>query len=118
MLCLLFHFLFVNPGATLGGAVVHLDFVRLPVDFWIVFAQPGVPQDELHFPEFCDGELHALRVVLVVEYEIDHTTDSARFVCSSIDIIHRNRACKSAEGESVLMHVLRVDEHASSAAVE
>jgi hypothetical protein len=36
-------------GSAMVWAMTHFDFVRLPVDFRVVFVKPGKPKDDILF---------------------------------------------------------------------
>lgn len=52
----------------------------MPVDLWVVFAQPGVSKDDILFPEFRYCKLRVFRVTVVAEDEIHDSGDGACFV--------------------------------------
>jgi hypothetical protein len=53
-------------------ATTHFDFIRLPVDFGVVFVKPGQPEDDILLAEASDCECRTFRVILVSKDSLPH----------------------------------------------
>jgi len=65
---------------TSRGALVHMHFSGLPIDFWIIVLEPDVAEDHALLPEVKDGKKHPFRVGLIIEDYIYHFGDLSCFV--------------------------------------
>ena len=66
------------------------DLPSAPVDLWIVFYQPCMPEDDGHSADTCDVEGGSFRMIPILDYEADDFSYLACFIMGSIHIIDRD----------------------------
>jgi hypothetical protein len=80
-----------------------------PVDFWIVFLEPGVTGDDVLFSKPSDGELDVFGVPFVVDHHINYASDAAHLVRAAIHVENRDGLQEMPDQKVAGDDILRVD---------
>src|SRR3981189_3052693 len=115
---LVFDFRFCAAGRTLRWTSRHPELLRLPSNFWVVLAEPGEAEDHGLLAQQSNCELGSLGMAFVVQNDVCDFGDSACLICSSVDVVDRDRSREATGGEVVVTDILSVDEKPSSATVD
>ena len=95
------------------GASEHFDFPSDPVDLWVMFLQPRVSEDVFFLPQACDGEQCSLQVPFVPQNEINHFSDGASLIQSTVNVMDWDQSGELPGLKSTTFDVLLVDELSS-----
>src|SRR3981189_1611742 len=110
MFCLAFDLRFGTASRALRQTSRHPDLLRLPVDLGVVFAKPLEAEDHALLAQRGDCELGSLSMAFVAQNNVRDFGDSACLICSSIDVVDRDRSHEATGGEVVRTDILSVNE--------
>ena len=82
--------IFLTSSAARRQTTGHLDFSGFPVDFWIMFTEPRVPESELLLSKVGDGKESPFRVRFAPEYEVNDLCYGSIFIRGAINIEDRD----------------------------
>jgi hypothetical protein len=103
---------FLSTGGADTGTSGHFDSSCSPVNFQIVFFQPGESEYKVLLPNAGDHRHCLFMMPIVSEHQLHYFLDWASFIQQSVNIIDWNRPGELMGVDSFGLHKLQVNEQA------